>query len=86
MPFNARGWPCEKHSVWDLRVGRRVQLTGGSYEGDEGTIIGKDGHGHVMVAFINSVHPDFRGSGGASPPPTRPSARMAPTLVDCPCR
>lgn len=44
---------------WDLRVGARVRLTGGPYEGDEGIVVAKSAQGHYKVRFSESIHPIF---------------------------
>mmetsp|Transcript_6014 Transcript_6014/g.7795 ORF Transcript_6014/g.7795 Transcript_6014/m.7795 type:complete len:426 (-) Transcript_6014:63-1340(-) len=44
---------------WDLRIGKRVRLTGGPYEGDIGTIVEKNNDGHYRIRFSESVHPAF---------------------------
>lgn len=49
----------EKSMRWDLRIGARVRLTGGPYEGDEGVIIAKSAEGHYKVRFSESIHPIF---------------------------
>merc|ERR1719473_1946963 len=64
VPFDAEtGLPSAEwveKSVWDLRPRRKVRLTGGPYEGDIGTMLSKDEHGHYRVVFRDSVHPQFR--------------------------
>lgn len=65
IPFGLDGWPSEEKCVWDLRNRRRIRLTGGPFEGDHGTIVGKDEDGHYKVHFKDCVHPQFRGKGEA---------------------
>jgi len=59
VPFDMDGNPCEEKMVWDLRKGNRVKLTGGPYEGDEGTIIKKNHNGDIMIKFVDSINPTF---------------------------
>ena len=53
--------PGEKATMtrWDLRMGARVRLTGGPYEGDEGVVVAKCAQGHYKVRFSESIHPIF---------------------------
>merc|ERR1712070_1093191 len=44
--------------VWDLRVGQRLRLTGGPYEGDVGTVMEK-AHGHYRIRFADSLNTTF---------------------------
>lgn len=62
VPFDADGNPAQDGSktIWDLRVGSRVRLTGGPYEGDVGTIIEKNEAGHYRIRVVGSVHPIFK--------------------------
>ena len=48
-----------KTTIWDLRIGARIRLTGGPYEGDEGTVVEKSAEGHYKVRFKDSMHPVF---------------------------
>ena len=60
VPFDALGRPTsrgERHEL-DLRNGRRVLVTGGTYEGDVGTVMEKR-DGHYRIRFEGSVHPTF---------------------------
>lgn len=64
VPFDATTGEPLAHggaprTVWDLRVGRRVRLTGGPYEGDEGTVVEKSAAGHYRIRFEDSIHPTF---------------------------
>ena len=65
VPFDATtGEPLARcagapRTRWDLRVGRRVRLTGGPYEGDEGTVVERSAAGHYRIRFEDSVHPTF---------------------------
>merc|ERR1719487_1680492 len=43
----------------DLRVGRRVRLTGGPYAGDVGRVVEKSAAGDYRLRFEDSVHPQF---------------------------
>jgi NAD-dependent SIR2 family protein deacetylase len=45
--------------ILDLRLGHRVQLTGGPYEGDVGVVVGKTVDGHYRIRFTDSVNPTF---------------------------
>jgi len=47
-------------ATWDLRVGRRVRLTGGPYEGDVGRVMQKDPDGSFRIRFEDSIHPKFK--------------------------
>ena len=62
VPFDAAGTPTRDGSRtrWDLSVGRRVRLTGGPYEGDEGTVVEKSAAGHYRIRFEDSIHPTFK--------------------------
>ena len=46
-------------STWDLRVGQRVRLTGGTYAGDTGTVILKGDDGSYRIRFEDSINPTF---------------------------
>jgi NAD-dependent SIR2 family protein deacetylase len=63
VPFDAiNGEPCddpERWATWDLRVGRRVRLTGGPYAGDVGRVMEKSADGSYRIRFEDSVHPTF---------------------------
>ena len=62
VPFDREGRPTtdpERMETWDLRVGRRVRLTGGTYAGDVGTIMEKSADGSYRIRFEDSVHPTF---------------------------
>ena len=62
VPFDREGRPTtepERMETWDLRVGRRVRLTGGTYAGDVGTIMEKSTDGSYRIRFEESVHPMF---------------------------
>merc|ERR1711977_318604 len=41
------------------REGKRVRLTGGPYEGDVGTIVGKNHNGDYRIRFVDSINPVF---------------------------
>lgn len=62
VPFDADGNPTKTKTktIWDLRVGRRLRLTGGPYAGDVGRIIGKNDAGHYRIRFEDSIHPIFK--------------------------
>merc|ERR1712072_523784 len=60
VPFNEEGFPSEEKTVWDLRLRRKVKLTGGPYIGDMGTIVSKDEAGHYLVSLKDTVPPQFR--------------------------
>lgn len=49
----------ERWTTWDLRVGRRVKLTGGPYAGDVGTVMEKRADGSYRIRFEDSIHPTF---------------------------
>jgi NAD-dependent SIR2 family protein deacetylase len=59
VPFDAEGNPLEtqRRTEWDLRLGSRLRLTGGPYEGDEGCLVEKSPQGHYRLRFTQSVHP-----------------------------
>lgn len=59
VPFDEHGDPSPEKMVWDLRLGKRVRLTGGPYAGDVGTIMEKSQSGHYRIRFEDSVNPDF---------------------------
>jgi len=61
VPFDEHGEPSLNGGtmVWDLRVGRRVRLTGGPYKGDVGTVKEKSADGHYRIRFEESIHPCF---------------------------
>jgi hypothetical protein len=59
VPFDKDGKPSELNTVWDLRVGKKVRLTGGPYEGDIGVITEKSVDGHYKIKFSDSIHPVF---------------------------
>jgi len=62
VPFDEDGNLSKtKETLWDLRVGARVRLTSGPYEGDEGEVVAKNEDGHYRLKFSDSVHPMFRG-------------------------
>mmetsp|Transcript_10899 Transcript_10899/g.19421 ORF Transcript_10899/g.19421 Transcript_10899/m.19421 type:complete len:506 (-) Transcript_10899:119-1636(-) len=50
VPFDENGCPSEKKTVWDLRPGNRVKITGGPYEGCIGQIAGKNKTGHYKIS------------------------------------
>jgi len=50
----------ERWTTWDLRVGRRVKLTGGTYAGDVGTVMEKRPDGAYRIRFEDSIHPTFK--------------------------
>jgi len=54
-----RDTPLAHWTTWDLRVGKRVRLTGGTYEGDEGTVMLKAADGSYRIRFEDSIHPAF---------------------------
>lgn len=57
VPFDSEGQRSETETtIWDLRLGRHVVLTGGPYQGDIGVITGKSPEGHYSIAFRNSVN------------------------------
>lgn len=63
VPFDADGNPTRGKAdamIWDLRVGRRVRLTGGPYAGDVGRIIAKNEAGHYRIRVEGSIHPIFK--------------------------
>jgi len=60
VPFDEDGNPSETKTVWDLRVGRKVKLTGGPYAGDIGEIMEKSQSGHYRIRFENSINPTFK--------------------------
>jgi NAD-dependent SIR2 family protein deacetylase len=59
VPFDADGNLSSDKTVWDLREGKQVKLTGGPYEGDIGTIMGKNVHGDYRIRFVDSINPVF---------------------------
>lgn len=62
VPFDAHGMPCndpKRMVVWDLRVGQRLRLTGGPYEGDVGTVMEKNAEGHYRIRFCESMNKTF---------------------------
>mmetsp|Transcript_102617 Transcript_102617/g.293942 ORF Transcript_102617/g.293942 Transcript_102617/m.293942 type:complete len:301 (-) Transcript_102617:200-1102(-) len=50
------------NTVWDLRPGSWVKLTGGPYEGEFGQVVGKNAAGHWRLRFSNCEHPSFPGA------------------------
>eukprot|EP00325_Prymnesiales_sp_UTEX-LB-985_P024831 CAMPEP_0174718066 /NCGR_PEP_ID=MMETSP1094-20130205/27960_1 /TAXON_ID=156173 /ORGANISM="Chrysochromulina brevifilum, Strain UTEX LB 985" /LENGTH=384 /DNA_ID=CAMNT_0015918095 /DNA_START=43 /DNA_END=1197 /DNA_ORIENTATION=- len=46
-------------ATWDLRIGSRVKLTGGTYEGDVGTVMNKRTDGAYRIRFEDSINPTF---------------------------
>lgn len=61
IPFSPDGQPSAgETSLWDLRVGAKVRLTGGPYEGDVGRVVEKNGDGHYRVQFKDSIHPELK--------------------------
>eukprot|EP00746_Dinoflagellata_sp_MGD_P164554 gnl/MRDRNA2_/MRDRNA2_93252_c0_seq1.p1 gnl/MRDRNA2_/MRDRNA2_93252_c0~~gnl/MRDRNA2_/MRDRNA2_93252_c0_seq1.p1 ORF type:complete len:447 (+),score=104.27 gnl/MRDRNA2_/MRDRNA2_93252_c0_seq1:76-1416(+) len=59
VPFDCNGNPSAERMTWDLREGKRVRLTGGPYEGDVGTIMGKNHNGDYRIRFVDSINPIF---------------------------
>lgn len=57
VPFDAEGNASQEKSVWDLRLGRRVKLTGGPYCSDIGTIVEKSAEGHYRIRVEDSINP-----------------------------
>lgn len=47
-------------STLDLRVGARLKVTSGPYEGDVGTVMSRDRDGHYTLRMANSVDPTFK--------------------------
>lgn len=60
VPFDRDGNPSSSRTVWDLREGKRLRLTGGPYSGDIGTVIGKNDAGHYRIRFVDSINPIFK--------------------------
>eukprot|EP00854_Cymbomonas_tetramitiformis_P020999 gene20999-25196_t len=60
VPFDEFGDPSQEKTVWDLRQGKAVKLTGGPYAGDIGRIVGKNEDGHYRIRFEDSLHPTFK--------------------------
>jgi len=62
VPFDKSGNPTSPtdRMVWNLSEGKRVRLTGGPYEGDVGTIMGKSAHGDYRIRFVDSINPMFK--------------------------
>ena len=50
----------ERWATWDLRVGRRVRLTGGPYANDVGRVMERASDGSYRIRFEDSIHPTFR--------------------------
>mmetsp|Transcript_22138 Transcript_22138/g.56557 ORF Transcript_22138/g.56557 Transcript_22138/m.56557 type:complete len:258 (+) Transcript_22138:707-1480(+) len=50
----------KRWTIWDLRVGRKVRLTGGMYKGDIGTVMEKRPDGAYRIRFVDSFHPTFK--------------------------
>merc|ERR1719359_2069047 len=59
VPFDVDGRPSAVGHFWDLRVGKRVRLTGGPYAGDVGRVVEKSAAGDYRLRFEDSVHPQF---------------------------
>lgn len=58
VPFDSNtGRPCASGTIWDLRLGKRIRLTGGPYEGDVGTVVEKSAEGHYRIRFVDSINP-----------------------------
>lgn len=58
VPFDEEG--CFSENVqtrWDLRVGRRLRITGGPYKDDVGTVIEKSAEGHYRLRVEGSINP-----------------------------
>jgi len=53
VPFDKDGCPNERKTTWDLRLGKRVKITGGPYEGCIGEMAGKTDAGHYKIACKN---------------------------------
>lgn len=47
-------------ATWDLRVGKRVRLTGGPYANDVGRVVDKAADGSYRIRFEDSIHPAFK--------------------------
>lgn len=61
VPFDAEsGEPSASGTLWDLRLGKRVRLTGGPYEGDVGTVVEKSAEGHYRIRFVDSINPQLQ--------------------------
>uniref|UniRef100_A0A6T8BGH0 Deacetylase sirtuin-type domain-containing protein n=2 Tax=Prymnesium polylepis TaxID=72548 RepID=A0A6T8BGH0_9EUKA len=62
VPFDSLGAPCsnpERMEIWDLRLGQRLRLTGGPYEGDVGTVMEKSVDGHYRIRLADSMNTTF---------------------------
>jgi hypothetical protein len=60
IPFDDQGHPSDTTTVWDLRIGSWVRLTGGPYAGDVGQVMDKHPtDGHYCLRFEHSVNPTF---------------------------
>ena len=49
----------DRWTTWDLRIGSRVKVTGGTYTGDVGTVMQKRADGAYRIRFEDSIHPTF---------------------------
>jgi hypothetical protein len=89
IPFDEHGNPVshsQKHRfiTWDLRIGSKVRVTGGPYEGDVGTITEKNVHGDYKIVFENSIHPGRNVSLAPSPSVSISSSWASPLLLTPP--
>ena len=52
--------PCTdgEQNQLDLRIGRRMRVTGGTYAGDVGTVVERR-DGHYRIKLEDSIHPIF---------------------------
>lgn len=56
IPYDSNGLlNTSSCSTLDVREGSTVRLTGGPYEGDEGTVLGKNREGHLRIQFRHLV-------------------------------
>jgi len=60
VPFDEQGCPSQSRTIWDLREGKRLKLTGGPYAGDIGRVVGKNEAGHYRIRFEDSINPTFK--------------------------
>ena len=55
IPYTKSGVRSNEYSLLDMREGKRVRLTGGPYENDEGIILGTNREGHWRIQFFHLV-------------------------------
>ena len=59
VPYDQQGFlttdPDLPKLRWDLREDKRVTLTAGEFEGDEGEVVGFNNEGHVKIRFFHQI-------------------------------